>query len=157
MLPAVFVISLPDSINRRKKIEHYLNKLNIRFEIIDAIDGRFGLPICWEQLINREKYQKGSKLTDPVFACALSHIKVYQRIVNENLDFALVLEDDAIPQQDLIPYLVNEYYKDADLTQLFFVTTRVYRFSNRNLFGLYKSWLRHPPLEINWSSWVCDF
>ena len=148
MIP-VYVISLRDSLKRRKKIENNLNELEIPFEFVEAIDGRKGLPEYWESWIDRERNQRIRKLSDPTFACALSHLMVYQRIIKENMEYALVLEDDAVPQQDLFHYLANEFYKDADLTQLYFNNTRVYRFSNRNLFSHYKSYLIHPKWRVS--------
>jgi GR25 family glycosyltransferase involved in LPS biosynthesis len=33
----------------------------------------------------------------PQCACAISHLLVWHRIVEEDLDFALILEDDVVP------------------------------------------------------------
>ena len=108
MIP-VFVISLPDCHDRRAGISAALDGLGLPFQFADAVDGRRGLPPEYESQIDRAATRrKGRILTDAEFACALSHISVYRRIVSEGIDHALVLEDDVIPQPDLVRYLAEK-------------------------------------------------
>ena len=81
-------------------------------------------------------------MTDAEFACALSHVKVCRKIVQDNIDYALVLEDDAIPTNDLPIYLCNRNFEHADLVQLDYRRTHVRRTGGRPLFGPYRAWLR---------------
>ena len=118
MIP-VFVLSLPDCHDRRARVSAALDGLGLPFEFVDAVDGRRGLPPEYESQIDRPLAQKkGGILSDAEFACALSHINIYRRIVSENIDYALVLEDDAVPQPDLARYLAGKHYEGASLTQL---------------------------------------
>ena len=138
----VFVISLSDS-ERRGKILNRLNRLCIPFEFVDAVDGRVGLAPEHEREIDRVRARRnGMLMTDAEFACALSHVKVCQKIVQDNIDRALVLEDDAIPTNDLPIYLCNRYFEHADLVQLDYRRTHVRRTGCRPLFGPYCAWLR---------------
>ena len=107
MLIPVFIVSLPDCIDRRESIRKRLDDLQIPFEFVDAIDGRNGLDPIYEKDIDRPgtKREQGHGLTDAEYACALSHIKVYRQIVQNNIDWALVFEDDAIPTPDLKTYI----------------------------------------------------
>ena len=150
MIP-VFVISLSASYQRRATISAKLDELGIPFDFFPAIDGRHGLPPECESQIDREiAIRTGSILTDAEFACALSHTKVYQEIVRENIDWALILEDDAIPMSALLPYLAEKHYEDASLTQLG-VSLRVAYVNwsgEKRIFGPHKSYLRAPRLKL---------
>lgn len=94
----VLVISLPDEVQRRSAIAAQLAALSIPFEFVDAIDGRSGLPAEFEARIDRARTQRvlGRPMSEAEYACALSHMRVYERIVAEKLAGAIVLEDDAI-------------------------------------------------------------
>ncbi len=142
MIP-VFVLSLPDCHDRRARVSAALDGLGLPFEFVDAVDGRRDLPPERESEIDRtEALRKGNILTDAEFACALSHIDVYRRIVSRNIDHALVLEDDAIPQPDLVPYLAGKHYEGASLTQLGQSKRKIYvgRSGARTIFDDYRSY-----------------
>ena len=142
MIP-VFVISLPDCVDRRGSIRKSLDDLQIPFEFVDAVDGRHGLDPTYEPDIDREgTKRKGLTLSDAEFACALSHVQIYRRIVRDDIDWALVLEDDAFATPDLKTFIRERHYTDADLTQLHFFSTRVSRTGQKHLFGSYRSYLR---------------
>lgn len=142
MIP-VFVISLPDCTDRRDRIQGHLNGLGIPFEFVDAVDGRSGLAPEHEREIDRAGARRNGRLmTDAEFACALSHVKVCRRIVQNNIPWALVFEDDAIPMADLLIYLRDRHYEHTDLVQIYHQRTYVRRTGARSLFGPYRAWLR---------------
>jgi len=151
MIP-VFVISLPDCHDRRAGISAALDGLGLPFQFADAVDGRRGLPPERESEIDRtEARRKGNFLTDAEFACALSHIDVYRRIVSESIAHALVLEDDAVPRPDWVPYLAGRHYEDAALTQLVCHDRKaayVGRSGAKRLFDGYRSHPRTPGFNL---------
>ena len=69
---------------------------DFEFERVNAIDGsklkHNELKHHYDVDLNRRQYH--SVLTLGEIGCYLSHRKVWQKIVDEHLDFALVLEDD---------------------------------------------------------------
>ena len=139
----MFVVSLPDCVDRREAIRKSLDELQIPFEFVDAVDGRNGLDPSHESDVDRPgTKRKGLTLSDAEFACALSHIHIYRRIVRDNIDWALVLEDDALPTPELKTFIKERHYADADLTQLHFFSTRVSRTGQKHLFDSYYSYLR---------------
>lgn len=146
----VFVVSLPDCTERREAISQALWNLGLTFEFVDAVDGRHGLDPQYESQIDRVGTQRriGYALTDAEFACALSHVNVYRRMVSENLAYAVVLEDDAIPFPNLVPFLTHHDYRDADLTQLHCSRPYVRRHGAKRVLGAYTSYLRLPRLNI---------
>ncbi len=51
MIP-IFVISLPDSLERRENVSERLGALGLPFEFIDAVDGRKRLPPEFEVMVD---------------------------------------------------------------------------------------------------------
>ena len=142
MIP-VFVISLADCDDRRATISSYFDVLNISFEFVDAIDGRSGVPLEYEYLIDRKESKSlGRRMSDIEFTCALSHLKTYQQIVKDNITYALILEDDAIPTFELLPYLKGGYYENSELTVLGYQPgLYISGSTSKPIFGNYKSFL----------------
>ena len=140
----VFVISLTDSVGRRAAISRYLSILEIPFEFVDAIDGRNGLPSEYENQIDRDAaIKKVGFMSDAEFACALSHMKTYRKIIDKGIKWALIMEDDAIPSYELVAYLEGSHFEGAELTQLIYgIPTYVHRKGNKHIFGKYRSYLR---------------
>jgi glycosyl transferase family 25 len=97
----IFIINLDTSKARWQESQNQLCDLD--FERVNAIDGNQLEPSVLKQFydhqLNRQQYHK--VLTLGEIGCYLSHRKVWQKIVNENLDFALVLEDDFINKTNI--------------------------------------------------------
>ena len=145
----VFVVSLPDCTDRRDTISKSLANLGIEFEFVDAVDGRYGLDPQYEDQIDRTAAQRrGRILSDAEFACALSHILIYRRIVSENIAYALILEDDALPSSKLVEFLAGGYYREADLIQLYSTRAWVRRRGAKRLLTTHTSYLRTPRLNV---------
>ena len=90
----VFIISLKSDIERREKIAKLLDDLNISFEFFDAIDYRSDEFKDKKNDAAVNSHAKYVEMTEPEMACTLSHLAVYQQIIDRNLQWALVLEDD---------------------------------------------------------------
>jgi glycosyl transferase family 25 len=83
----VFIISLERVRERRLESIRLIKLSGLPFELIDAFDGRSTpdlprSPSAWWGLKNTE------------VACYLSHMRALQRIVDYDLPFAIILEDD---------------------------------------------------------------
>jgi glycosyl transferase, family 25 len=90
----VFVINLDRRMDRLESISKTLGGLGIEFERIPAIDGD---SIKLEDHVHRWLswiYEGCSSPLPSVVGCFLSHRKAWQKICDENLDQALILEDD---------------------------------------------------------------
>jgi glycosyl transferase, family 25 len=127
----VFVISLTDAGERRARISEQLSALSIPFEFVDAIDGRSGLPAEYERMIDRAGtlVQERRGVSDAEYACALSHMSVYKRILDQNLPGAIVLEDDAILGAGFAAYRGARAYEHGDLIQLDYKDARLWRWA----------------------------
>lgn len=98
----ILTINLPESLERRSAIDKQALALDLEIEYIDAVDGRKLSVEKQEQLCDLDKiyYYYGAKLNPGEIGCALSHIKCYNEIIEQNLDGALILEDDAVLHPD---------------------------------------------------------
>ncbi len=102
----IFVISLYSATARRKSIVDQFEKLKIEFDFIDAIDGR---GFSKEELIKYTDYESVIKnrkwLSNGAIGCALSHLKAYKKLIDDDLDEALILEDDVLLTNDFADFL----------------------------------------------------
>ena len=110
--PPIFVISLADSLDRRKGIAENLSSLGLAFEFFDAVDGRAGAPALrdaerWRNDGREVAVHYGRRLNSMELACYLSHLRLIRRCLESGLETALVLEDDMCAGADL-PALLSE-------------------------------------------------
>ncbi|MGF1758120.1 glycosyltransferase family 25 protein [Photobacterium sagamiensis] len=89
-----FVISLADSLDRRKKVKDILDKHHIHFNFIDGVDGRKGNHPLLERY-NKKKFifNYGRKAAAGEIGCYASHILAWQKCVDLNQSI-IVFEDD---------------------------------------------------------------
>lgn len=95
----VFVINLERSKERKKAMQNLMDSHAIPFEFIDAVDGTLLPDEFMEEVYKRTKwYQEdwgeGTKMKRGEVGVAMSHFKIYEKIIEENIDVAIVLEDD---------------------------------------------------------------
>lgn len=86
----VYVISLARAAGRRAAVCQHLAAHSIQFTLIDAVDGSKLSPAEIQ-----EKVAPGVSIHAGAIGCYLSHLGVYQDMVDKDLKLALVLEDDA--------------------------------------------------------------
>ncbi|GEM_PF-208819 len=95
-LQKVFVINLDRHRERRRHMEDLCSRHGLPCEIVEAVDGR-RLDRAVRERVYRESgalATLGRPLTDGEIGCALSHLHVYRRMVDQGIETALVLEDD---------------------------------------------------------------
>ena len=104
MIPIV-VISLKRADVRCGRISQRLRGLGVTYEIFDAIDGRELSSKEKNRAVNRFSFwcRVGRPVLDGEIGCALSHVRVYKRFLEEqtrvgidNIPCICILEDDAI-------------------------------------------------------------
>lgn len=118
----IFVINSKDNKERRAYIQDVLKKFEVDFQFFDAIIGNDLTPSEIDAVYDEEEAMKNKTnkrpLSKPEIGCALSHIKIYEHIVEEELESALIFEDDIIPNYEklhLINDAVSELPKNWDL------------------------------------------
>jgi glycosyl transferase family 25 len=107
-LPPIWVVNLERSPERRQFMQQQFASLDLSYRIINATDGK---------KLSREELQKYSKphalkmkrreLSEGEIGCALTHAKIYQQMLDENLEEVLILEDDIVLTQDLLEVLLQ--------------------------------------------------
>ena len=88
----IFIVNLVGSVERKAKMSQQLESLGLQHDFIEAIDGR---------LMSESERADVSRKINYAFlpgeiGCALSHQKIYQKMIDENIESALILEDDVI-------------------------------------------------------------
>ena len=96
----ILVITIPSFTDRIENMKQRLEGINYEF-----FYGAYGRDIDVQYYRS-----KGSRLTRGQMGCALSHYQVYQKIVDENLQNVLILEDDCAFNQNIVE--LSEYYSE---------------------------------------------
>ncbi len=130
----VFVISLISDVKRRAKIKRQLDKLQIPFEFFDAVDAREGLDHLDATQVDLDP---SLHLSLPEYGCSLSHASLYQKMVDESIDYALIMEDDAIVLPNITRFLRLRCYEKAPFMMLYHGRAYVDRHFSIPLFDNY--------------------
>ncbi len=98
----IYVISLARATDRRIRISDRLNQAGVTFEIVDAVDGK---TLDWKsvqhRITNSGIRARGlENLTANEIGCFLSHYNLWARMIEEQIPFALILEDDSTWDDD---------------------------------------------------------
>lgn len=90
-----FVISLPRDEERRAHMQAQLSTLALSAEFIPAVDGR---TLGGAELAAYDRQRAlqvyGVEMMPTEIGCFLSHYRLYERMLREDLDVALIMEDD---------------------------------------------------------------
>ncbi len=92
----VFLINLAKNPERMAYVGGQLDKLGVAYERLDAV---YGKDLSREEMRERVNDFRfwcacGSYPTPGEVGCALSHAQIYQRMVDEDIPYACILEDD---------------------------------------------------------------
>jgi glycosyl transferase family 25 len=126
-----YVINLARSADRRAHIVAELDKTGIAYQIVQAVNGR-DLDLSNADLVEPRTVETcfdGAHRPAGVAggaACALSHLKVYRKVLEEAEEHALVLEDDVLLPLDFAS-LANEvsgHMRGAEVVLLNFHSPR---------------------------------
>lgn len=111
----IFILSLARERTRRLHALSQIRQTGLTFELVDALDSR---------MLRRELMEVPASawsLTDGEVACYLSHLGLLQRVVDYELDHAIILEDDFVLKESenlALATLWENLPAGADHTQL---------------------------------------
>ena len=103
--PPIYIINLKRTPERKLFIQRQLDALNLNYEFVEAID-KYDLGSKTERAIIANQLDIGTANMETLYgyysnrnrlanlACLLSHIKVYNLIIKNNIPYTCVLEDD---------------------------------------------------------------
>ena len=93
----IFVINLKNSVDRFNYVKSQFDKLGLSIERIEGINAddltQEDIDKFYSPLKNRKTYVRA--MHKGQIACYMAHIKVWNTIVEQNLNYAFVIEDDA--------------------------------------------------------------
>lgn len=143
-----YVINLARSVDRRAHITAELKKTGMDYEIMTAVDGREvdlqDRTLIDPSLIYWTQFLGGTA------GAALSHLSAYRKIIADELDVALVLEDDVILPADLgsLADAVADQLAGAEVALLSYGSLGSSKLSREGLVNLPSSRQLALPIEI---------
>jgi len=98
------VISLESAKNRRQHIENEFGKHNVPFEFFDALTPNLAQTRALDMKIDNSE----QVLSDGELACFMSHITLWQKMIDESMPYLSIFEDDIYLGEDS-EYLLNNF------------------------------------------------
>lgn len=115
---SVFLINLDRSPERLARIDQQLRSLDVAYTRVPGVDGRFLDPALRAAPRGNEWYFRPMENGD--IGTYQSHRVCWQRVLDEGLDWAIVLEDDVAlaPAFRAVPAAIAQLPQDWDLVKL---------------------------------------
>ena len=120
----IFIINLRKSIDRKEHMQQLCKQHALDCQFIDAV---YGKELDEEELAtvydkSRALVEFGRELTVGEIGVALSQKKIYQKMVDENIEKAIILEDDVTFDNSIHELLgsIENFPKDWECTLLFY-------------------------------------
>ena len=146
-IPRIFVVNLPADVERRRFMEAQLEQFKLPFVFQEAVRGKSlsggELAASYDKdkaLHFKRRRLPGRELTLAEIGCALSHVAIYKKMLAENMECALILEDDALLGGD-VPEILSRLAKKIDFQKpdiiLLSVVANYSRWGRRPFAGKY--------------------
>lgn len=129
----IYVVNLKGSVARRNSMEEQLKKLNLSYEIFEAVNGREFTEAEISRYYDMDFYKNRKPYyTAGIIGCTLSHCFLYEKIVDEGIPSALILEDDMIIGEGLksILPILEKSLKNEEVIMLFYQSKSPIKISN---------------------------
>jgi glycosyl transferase family 25 len=101
-----YVISLKSEQLRRQHIAQQFSQQHIAYQFFDAVTPLENLRVATHLKINNQADQ----LTAGEFSCLLSHASLWQKAIDENLDYIAIYEDDIHLGQNAASFLQHDQW-----------------------------------------------
>lgn len=133
----IFIINLKRRPDRLENIVNELSKYNFtNYEVIDAVDGQ--TEDVYQKYNNKHAKRLNRELTKGEIACALSHQKVYQRIIKSNKG-AIVIEDDCPITKEFIDFANNDADINAHVVMLgYYGSNKIWSYKQKYSYEIMK-------------------
>lgn len=143
-----YVINLARSPERRAHITTELRKAKVDYEIITGVDGR-DLDLHDHAIVDPSLFTRSSWPAG-MAGCALSHLRVYQKMIADGVDTALVLEDDVTLPPDLgsLADALIDHLVGAELVLLNYDSKNTCKMSREDAIKLPSSRLLVLPIDV---------
>jgi glycosyl transferase family 25 len=150
----VWVLNLKVDKRRLRFMTKQLRALNLAFTVVEALDGRHLSPED-QRLYSKERAVKFSKreLTPGEIGCALSHARMWERMVREKLKEVLILEDDILIGETFPEILRNRGRLPKDWEFINFSTEVEQEPFGKFITGIHRA-SRHKALAVRSSAYL---
>ena len=110
---SIFIINLEKDIQRREHMKLLCKEYKLKYHFVKAIDGaeldkNTVVKVCDQKACIRSIDRE---LTINEIGCALSHLSIYNKMIDENIENALIFEDDILIEQAALVSLMDSLYK----------------------------------------------
>ena len=98
--PPIYIINLKRNPERKLYIQRQLDAFNLNYQFVNAVDKydlasqKYRTTLAHQLGIKEYNFERMYEKLDTNFACSLSHIKVYNLMIEKNIARACILEDD---------------------------------------------------------------
>lgn len=115
-MTGIRVINLEASVDRHRHMQSMLDGLALDYEIVPAVDGtRLSRSEIDHVYDERGALDFGDrKLSTAEIGCALSHMRIYEEIVENSHEAMLILEDDVFLDESVLPVLNPHHLFPSD-------------------------------------------
>ncbi|HUC24744.1 MAG TPA: glycosyltransferase family 25 protein [Streptosporangiaceae bacterium] len=144
-----YVINLARSPDRRAHMTAELQKVGVPYEFVDGVDGQ-DLDLADPQVVHPSVLKPGWP-SPGTAGCAFGHLRAYEKILADDLDWALVLEDDVILPNDLadLAETVAGRMSGAEVALLHCLSPNLCKMNRRGLVQLPSSRQLVLPVNVN--------
>lgn len=128
-----FLINLDKDVARLEAADAQLRKLRITYTRIPAVYGKELSQEERDAAVNKFRWwcAMGRSVGIGEIGCALSHYQIYQRMIDENIPYACILEDDVILKSEFSKQLqVIEQWLDTSKSQVVLLSNHTSEFCN---------------------------
>lgn len=146
----VFVINLDFQVDRKAFMEQQLEALGIPFEIVAAVKGKELAPALVSTVYDEPQTLKtqGKPLSLGEIGCALSHLSIYRKMLDNHIPASLILEDDALLHTDL-PKVLHPLAERiaAEDKPVIYLLTHLIRYKRGPALPVASGYALHPMVD----------
>lgn len=116
----IFYVNLDDSHDRNQQMIKQLDGLGLTYERISAVYGK-DLTDEQKSFVNYHDFLLRMKrpMQDGEIGCAMSHRLIWQKMLDDNIEYALILEDDVVIDEDVLSVIhCPSFYQSFDFLNL---------------------------------------
>jgi glycosyl transferase, family 25 len=136
----VRVISLKHSYERRTFLQNQFKKLGIEFTFFDAVDGKTLSEADLENYSEKAALKMEGRILSPnEIGCALSHLKLYQELLESGHECYLIFEDDIIIGEMLLGVVKARERLPKDWEFINFFTSKEVQPFGDFIFDIYRA------------------
>lgn len=148
----IYVVNLASATKRYQHIDSQLRNLGLAYELFEAVNGVALSALVMKELCSMEAVQSNPTwLTKGAIGCALSHWGICKKIVANEEEVALILEDDMIlpPNFPEILAAIEKQITDNEVVLLYFQSFKEIIFSQQRKASLAGKHELAYPMSLN--------